>query len=592
MNKKFVSALLALSIVSSSTLVYGKTAKDETVYASLKSDGSIAEIKVVNHIYGSEDKDYYTDYGSYKDIKNLSGYEKPVVNGSEIKWPMNLLKGNGLYYEGSIEKELPINVQIKYFLDGKEVKAEELGGKNGRVKIEFKVDFDSKNKELASQLMAQIQVVANQDIFKNIVTEGSKVVVGKKTTISFVALPPKKQSFVLEMDGTDIELEPISITLISSGSAITGDISENLNKLTDGLGELSQGSKDIEDGMSELVSGTEKFKNGMINLNSGIGSLSKASNEAAAGTVAISGGMDELHKGMLQAAQESEGLIGGINSLSSGLGEIAKNSSMFNGGISALNDGINGLSSGMENLSAGMDNLKSGHDQLALLAQALLNDPSLKNNAQVQALANGVVSEAQGINALSQGMKQSSVGVKEIGKNTRDLRDGYSKFHTGITSASESTKFMAGQVSKLPEGLKLIGDNFGVLKNGVNQFFGGFSEINKAIGTIHKETAALPSNIEKLRFGQIEIKNGINKLRIEGLDTIKTELQTSLKESVLGGSDKVSYTSFADNEKNTNSTVQFILRTPAIKKLEVKKAAVEEKVEKKGFIARLLDLFK
>lgn len=592
MNKKFVSALLALSIVSSSTLVYGKTAKDETVYASLKSDGSIAEIKVVNHIYGSEDKEYYTDYGSYKDIKNLSGYEKPVVNGSEIKWPMNLLKGKGLYYEGSIEKELPINVQIKYFLDGKEVKAEELGGKSGHVKIEFKVDFDSKNKELASQLMAQIQVAANQDIFKNIVTEGSKVVVGKKTTISFVALPPKEQSFALEMDGIDIELEPISITLLSSGSAIPGDISENLNKLTDGLGKLSQGSKGIEDGMSELVSGTEKIKNGMIDLNSGIGSLSKASNEAAAGTVAISGGMDELHKGMLQAAQESEGLIGGINSLSSGLGEIAKNSSMFNGGISALNDGINGLSSGMENLSAGMDNLKGGHDQLVLLAQALLNDPSLKNNAQVQALANGVVSEAQGINALSQGMKQSSAGIKEIGKSIKDLRDGYSKFHTGITSAAESTKLMAGQVSKLPEGLKLIGDNFGVLKNGVNQFFGGFGEISKAIGTIHKETAALPSNIEKLRFGQIEIKNGINKLRIEGLDTVKTELQTSLNESVLGGSNKVSYTSFADNEKNTNSTVQFILRTPAIKKPEVKKAAVEEKVEKKGFIARLLDLFK
>jgi putative membrane protein len=592
MNKKLISTLLAFSIVSSSTAVYGKTAKDETVYASLKSDGSVAEIKIVNHIYGSDDKEYYIDYGSYKDIKNLSGFDKPIVNGSEIKWPMGLIKDKGLYYEGTIEKKLPVDIQIRYFLNGKEVKAEELGGKKGHVKIEFKVGFDSKDKSLASQLMAQIQVAASQDVFKNIVTEGSKVVVGKKTTVNFVALPPKEQSFVLEMDGTDIELEPINITLLSSGSAIPEDISKDLNKLTDGLGELSEGSKGIEDGMDELVNGTQKLKSGMVELNFGIGTLSKASSETEAGTVQISSGMNELHMGMLQTAKESEGLTAGITGLSNGLGELAKNSNVFNGGISALNDGINGLSSGMEGLSSGMSSLKDGHDQLVNLAQSLLSDPNLKNNPQVQALAGGVISEAQGINSLSQGLKQSAGGIKEIGKNTKSLKEGYTQFNTGIGAVAENTKLMSAQVSKLPEGLKAIGDNFNALKNGTNQIFGGLGEISKALATIGKQTSALPTNIEKLTIGQSEIKKGVSKLRKDGLETMKTELQSSIEGSVLGGSKKVSYTSFADNEKNTNSTVQFILRTPAIKKPEVKKTVQGEKLEKKGFIARLIELFK
>lgn len=592
MNKKLISALLAFSIVSSGTVVYGKTAKDETVYASLKSDGSTAEIKIVNHIYGRDDKDYYTDYGNYKDIKNLSGFEKPMVNGSEIKWPMGLIKDKGLYYEGTIEKQLPVNIQIKYYLDDKEIKAEELGGKSGHVKIAFKVNFDSKDKDLASQLMAQIQVAASQDVFKNIVTEGSKVVVGKKTTISFVALPPKEQSFVLEMDGNDIELEPINITLIASGSAIPEDISKDLNKLTDGLGELSEGSKGIEDGIDELVNGTKKLKNGMVELNFGIETLSKASNEAAAGTVQISNGMNELHKGMLQAAKDSEGLVAGINSLSNGLGELAKNSSAFDSGISGLNDGINGLSTGMEGLSSGMSNLKAGHDQLALLAQALLSDPNLKNNPQIQALAGGVISEAQGINSLTQGIKQSAGGIKEIGKNTKALKEGYAQFNNGIGTVAENTKFMAGQVSKLPEGLKVMADNFNTLKNGTNQIFGGFGEMSKALNTIDKQTSSIPTNIEKLTTGQNEIKNGVSKLRKDGIDTMKAELKGSIEDSVLGGNKKVSYTSFADNERNINSTVQFILRTPAIKKPEAKKVVQEEKLEKKGLIARLIDLFK
>ncbi len=592
MNKKLVSSLVAFFIVSSSTAVYGKAAKDETVYASLRGDGSIADIKIVNHVYGSEAKEYYTDYGTYKSIKNLSGYEKPIVAGNEIKWPMALLKGKGLYYEGSIDKELPVKIQIQYFLGDKEIKADELEGKSGHLKIELKVSFDLKDKDLAAQLMAQIQLAVSQDIFKNIVTEGSRVVVGKKSTISFVALPPKEQSFFIEMDGNDIELEPINITLLSSADSMPKDLTKGLNKLADGLGEMSQGSKGIEGGMSELINGTRQLRIGMDKLSFGIGSLTKASQEAEAGSKEIYNGMNEFHKGILQAAKDSGDLASGVSTLSGGLNELAKNSREMNSGIIALNDGINVLSSGIDSIAAGMDNLQGGHEQLVLLAKALLSNPAFENNVEVKALANGVISEAQGLKAMTEVVKQSGSGIKEIGKNTKKLSEGYSQFNAGLLVAADNTKLMAEQVSKLPEGLKKMGDNFSKLGSGVNQIFGGFGEINKALNSINKEISGLPSNVEKLTTGQSQMKNGIIKLRTEGLDAMKTELQNNLNDSILGNKEEVTYTSFADNERNVNSTVQFILRTPAIRKPEVNKVVEEVKEEKKGFIERLIDLFR
>ncbi|MPM55138.1 hypothetical protein SDC9_101931 [bioreactor metagenome] len=72
---------------------------------------------------------------------------------------------------------------------------------------------------------------------------------------------------------------------------------------------------------------------------------------------------------------------------------------------------------------------------------------------------------------------------------------------------------------------------------------------------------------------------------------MRTTLETSLQDSILGDKADSVKGSFV-HEKNSNTTVQFLLRTPAIEKVEEKKQATEVKEEKKGFMKRLLALFK
>ena len=96
--------------------------KDETVYTSLRYNGDVKNTIVSNHIY---------DIGKEKLEEEI--YLKNIINYSgakNYKYEDNLIKWGGvnkdLYYEGNIEKKLPITFNIKYYLNGVEKYIDEI----------------------------------------------------------------------------------------------------------------------------------------------------------------------------------------------------------------------------------------------------------------------------------------------------------------------------------------------------------------------------------------------------------------------------------------------------------------------------------
>ena len=55
-------------------------------------------------------------------------------------------RGSDIYYQGSIDRELPVSVAVSYTLDGQAVTAEDLAGKSGKVVIRF--DYTNNQYEL------------------------------------------------------------------------------------------------------------------------------------------------------------------------------------------------------------------------------------------------------------------------------------------------------------------------------------------------------------------------------------------------------------------------------------------------------------
>ena len=116
------SALLVSALPVSASALEANTEKEEVVYVNLGNDGSVREINVVN-ILGGNAEGVITDYGKYLDVRNMTTTDTIDLSGDAIKINSSAEK---LYYEGKLESTLmPWDIQIRYFLDGREYSAED-----------------------------------------------------------------------------------------------------------------------------------------------------------------------------------------------------------------------------------------------------------------------------------------------------------------------------------------------------------------------------------------------------------------------------------------------------------------------------------
>ena len=139
MNKKTLKiingSLAGLMLFVSLPLNIKALSKEETVYSKLESNGTIKNVFVNEHLINDDKLDTINDYTELKNILNLNGDETYDLNDSKLVWNAN---GNDIFYQGNYEGTLPINIDITYKLDGKEMKASEMLGKSGKVEITIK----------------------------------------------------------------------------------------------------------------------------------------------------------------------------------------------------------------------------------------------------------------------------------------------------------------------------------------------------------------------------------------------------------------------------------------------------------------------
>ena len=120
-----------------------KISKDETVYVLTGADGSVKKIIVSDWLKNELGSASVADKSDLSDIENVKGDESYTINGDNMTvWDA---QGNDIYYQGNIQKELPVGLSVRYYLDGKSVSPEELKGKSGKVTIRF--DYENRQYE-------------------------------------------------------------------------------------------------------------------------------------------------------------------------------------------------------------------------------------------------------------------------------------------------------------------------------------------------------------------------------------------------------------------------------------------------------------
>lgn len=110
--------------------------KTETVYVQLDAAGTPSKITVSDWLHTDTPETYIEDKSDLQDIVNVKGDEAPTVQEGTLLWNMPT---TDLYYQGTSDKALPVSFQLRYFLNGLEISAEELAGQTGQVQIEVKM---------------------------------------------------------------------------------------------------------------------------------------------------------------------------------------------------------------------------------------------------------------------------------------------------------------------------------------------------------------------------------------------------------------------------------------------------------------------
>ena len=147
-RKKAVAASVAVGM----TMVMGVSpvlaadtdiSKEETVYVNAAADGTPEDITVSDWLKNSASAGDLSDESDLKDIKNVKGDETFEQDGSNLTWNT---EDKDIYYQGTTNKDLPVSMEIKYYLDGVQVSPSDLGGKSGHLKIEVNYTNKVKNK--------------------------------------------------------------------------------------------------------------------------------------------------------------------------------------------------------------------------------------------------------------------------------------------------------------------------------------------------------------------------------------------------------------------------------------------------------------
>jgi len=128
---KVTSSVLLCTILTYTTSPVFAYTKDETVYSKLNQNGENYETLVSNHLVNDAKEDLINDISDLLNIKNVNGEETFTQKGNQIIWDSN---GNDIYYQGESKKDLPIDMTVKYELNGEEISAEDLARKKWKCK--------------------------------------------------------------------------------------------------------------------------------------------------------------------------------------------------------------------------------------------------------------------------------------------------------------------------------------------------------------------------------------------------------------------------------------------------------------------------
>ena len=590
----------------------GETYKDESVYVNADASGKVKKTTVTEWLKNTE-KGSVDDETTLEDVENVKGNEK-YKEGSDdsIVWES---KGKDIYYQGTTDEELPVNMSITYKLDGKEISPKDLAGKSGKLEMTINyenkskqnVDVDGQQTEMYTPFALATAMMLPTDEYTNVTIDNGKIVSdGDKNIVVGVAFPGLSEDLGLDSSNLDVDI-PSSVTItadvtdVSVGATYTmasanlldsiglddvdsfDDLDDSINKLEDATNQLVDGSKELAEGTNtlngksgELISGVDKLADGVTAYTDGVAGVADGAN-------AINSNMALVKNGVSAAGEGTGKLAAGVSGVQSGLNTVA---SGINTAVASLNqssDNIKGLANQtaltdeekqqiVSKVSAGLDQAGLSEEQKAAVDSAIASAVSAASdgtNAKVAYAANkysvGMSGAASQLSAAS-----SALTTVDPANPTATVAGGVAAVSAGIDELQ--TKLGTGTADQpgLTTGVEALASGVSQLADGANELNQKSSTLNSGMSTLKNGGEQLVSGVGVLASGADTLASGIAEYKSEAIDKLADAFGGDISKvtSRINAMKELSedYKSYAGIKDGMNGSTKFIIETEAVSK--------------------------
>lgn len=487
--KKNIEKILALSLVSSMTFANLSFAeqqdlikKSETVYVTV--EGNEIKDKSVSVWLNSDKNIKANDKSNLKNVKDLKTDKELKSENGYLKLDENK---KDIYYKGDTDKKLPVDVSVKYFLDGKEMKASELEGKSGHLKIvitsknnryEAKT-IDGQSRNVYSPYVVVAAMTFDDEKVENVTSDDIKVVKdGKNEIVTTVMTPGMKQNLrgIVEDKNLDKFKDEVSVEMdikdykpVEIYSVITNEFFQekknidSLDKLQNGVKELQDNSQKLVDASVKLSEGQDKLNSGISQMQTGVTKLHSGSQKLASSTQQMQGKFSGIQSkvGPIQGyvAQMNDGslkLYNGISDYTAAVAKIKENTAKIKEGSEKLAKGATDLDNGVGKLKDATSQLRAGTENMKEMTAQ--KDQLLEKSSQL----------SNGLNGLAGSYGQLADTVEQISGKSQQLKDSSAQFNEKLQQVAQLAGSADGSASaeKIARGLESSAEG---LNNAIQQ---------------------------------------------------------------------------------------------------------------------------
>lgn len=561
-SKTVISGLLVTSLVVSNGAYANaqKISKDESVYVNADESGATTKITVSNWLKNAGINGTINDESDLKDIQNVKGDETFTQNGDDVQWSAG---SNDIYYQGTTDKELPVGVEIKYELDGKEIAAKDLLGQSGKLKITVSYTNKSKStqtingekQEMYTPFVMATGIILPDDKFSNVEVDDGKIInEGSNNIVVGFGMPGMAESLDLDEDAADKLPEGFTVTAdvtnFSIGNTITfaspsilsdlelddiddlDDLENKLEKLVDSSEDLVDGSKKLSNKMGELEDKFDDYQDGEKSMNKGIKDLVNGGTTLKKGVKDYTNGVDTLAKGTQSYVNGAKQITNGNQKLYEAVKDMPSSYKEFSDGLQAytkgvdtladtktakqLTDGADAVTAGIGTLNENLGKLESSYDNYKLLAEGLkaqaaqISDPTQKAT---------ILAYVQKLEELYQGQKASVGALVSATNKESTLKSGASQVAVGIKKVMTGAQTLSGNSATLRSADQKLTSSIATLTASVKKLSEGSKTLSSndrkllaGAKKILKASKSVKSGSDKLINGANKLKKGSNKL--------------------------------------------------------------------------------